>query len=1726
MAIALRNGLSIDLEVSPKSRRIQQLAAVPMHSESVFNHRVRDDNDLLRALRKLDAFATGASFLIGHNILKHDRPFLEAANPGMALLRLPAIDTLMLSPLAFPRNPYHRLVKHYKDGALRRSNRNDPELDSRIALRLLEDECESFRQTDPALILAWHGLAPTDNASRGFDMLFSRIRGQGRPAGTLTRQICLKLLLRYGACEQQAQQAVSKTDRHGWELAYALAWMSVAGENSVMPPWVRHEYPDAAQLVRGLRDTPCRQASCPWCRERHDARRELNRWMGFEHFRAKPRYDGRPMQQAIVESAMGGGHVLGILPTGTGKSLCYQVPALSRYYKTGALTVVISPLVALMADQVRGMEKKGIDSCAAFNGLQPMPERNEVLDRVRLGDVAILIISPEQLRNRSLRKTLEQREIGAWVLDEAHCLAKWGHAFRPDYRYVSRVIAKSQPIPPIMCLTATARLNVIEEIREHFQKLNLEMQLYNGGAERSNLGFEVVQSSPQSKHADLLALLQKESFDNDSSNSGGAIAYCYSRKRTEEFAEFLVEEKMKADYYHAGMGPERKKDVQQRFIEGNLQIIVATNAFGMGIDKPDVRLVIHVDMPGSLENYVQEAGRAGRDGEQAQCILLFTKEDAEAQFQLAALSRLSRLEIDAVLRSLRRLDKKEKKHHSDGIEVTAGEILLQEDNSAFRRDSATDDTRVRTAVSWLEEAKLLRREENQVNIFPSSLRVSSVKEAKKNISRHIESPAYRKQLLKLASAILDADDSDGISTDQLMGVTSLDSDGVRKALYDLERVGVSSNDSAITAYIHKGVKNSSQNRFDKAAMMECALIGLMREHAPEQEAGESYQMHLRSVSQQLKDEGHAGALPERLRLMLRSLAADGRGSDGKGGSLRLRPLDRESVEITLRRSWDKLARTAELRRDAAKCLLLHWLSRLPENSRGVDLLAETTVGKLYAATNSDLLLKQTKDPQKLTDRALLWLHELEIIRLHKGLIVFRPAMTIYLDRKNVGRRFEKPDFQPLSMHYNAQTNAIHIMAEYGRRGLDNMRDALRLTHDYFTLLGREFLHKWLPGKEKEIDRQTSPESWRAIVEPMNTRQRKIVADNRERTNVLVLAGPGSGKTRVIVHRIAYLVRVRREPPAGIVALTYNRHAAVEIRRRLDALIGDDSKYLTVMTCHALAMRLCGASFAERNIDTDADFDKILYEAAELLQGKDLRMEEAHERRERLLSGFRWICVDEYQDVDEPQYQLISALAGRTLQDTESRLNLLAVGDDDQNIYGFRGASTKYIRRFADDYKAKTEYLVENYRSTRHVIHAANRIIGYAAERQKQNHPITINRERAKTPAGGDWERLDPVARGCVQVLTVNHNSIHQAVSGMDELQRLKGLSSRWSWSKVAVIARKWEDLDPVRGYCALNEIPVQSAADLKKSVPVWKLRETQTLVRHLRDGRESMIRPTAVRQWIKKRGMDLLEASQRDRLQGAELRAWWRRGGGSWWRLLWQAITEYIKECGPKPLPPEQLLDWLAEWAREARRRQSGLLLLTAHRAKGLEFDHVVVFDGGWEHRDEDPESSRRLYYVAMTRARKNLVLCRFNDRHPFANDADLGDEPCFHKRNAPPLPVEIAPELHWRYEALSLQDVYIDYAGRFAKEDGIHKPIAALNPGDPLQLQSASDGWALCNQAGVQIGKLAKSFIPTEYGRCIKAHVTAILSRSKRAQSSEYAETAQCDHWEVVLPELVFEPD
>ena len=548
------------------------------------------------------------------------------------------------------------------------------------------------------------------------------------------------------------------------------------------------------------------------------------------------------------------------------------------------------------------------------------------------------------------------------------------------------------------------------------------------------------------------------------------------------------------------------------------------------------------------------------------------------------------------------------------------------------------------------------------------------------------------------------------------------------------------------------------------------------------------------------------------------------------------------------------------------------------------------------------------------------------------------------------------------------------------------------------------------------------------------------------------------------------------------------------------MIGDDARGVTVLTCHALAMRLGGASFTGRAESPDEEmFREVMRRAIELLRGKGLPPEEADEQRERLLAGFRWILVDEYQDIGPDQYDLISALAGRTLGDDAGKLTVFAVGDDDQNIYAFNGASVEFIRRFEADYGPRPNYLTANYRSTGQIVAAANAVIEPARERMKAGHPIHIDRARTKDPSGGRWDNLDPVSRGRVQIVPAGRDPVSQARSVMAEFERLARLVPDWDWSRCAVIAREWEYLVAVRAYCEMRGIPSQMG---NEEIPnFWRLRETRAFV-------------------------DWLRAREPRIVDGAGLSGWMKsRPDDRWHDLLRQAIEEHALETGGGDMTVDHFIEWLAEWGRDIRRRQHGLLLLSGHRAKGLEFDHVAVLDGGWDRvgHDEDPDEARRLYYVAMTRARHTLMLARFDGPHRL-QEVLLDSPSVVHREQMELLPGSEA--LGYRYVRTDIKAVDLGFAGRHRSHNEVHRAIAALAPGDPLETRVADRGiWELLDQPGRVVGRLAKSFSPPAGMRCRSAEVMAVVGWSREGSDPQYRDSIKCDTWEVIVPEFVFEP-
>ena len=316
----------------------------------------------------------------------------------------------------------------------------------------------------------------------------------------------------------------------------------------------------------------------------------------------------RPQQREVIEHVRAGGDALVLMPTGGGKSLCYQLPAIL----SDGLTVVVSPLIALMHDQVSALQRAGASAQYLNSTLSPM-ETAQVERQVAGGEVRLLYVAPERVNTDRFRELLERRNPSLIAIDEAHCISEWGHEFRPDYRVLRRLTERFVDVPTVAC-TATATPQVQRDIIDQLDRPR--MQTFITSFMRDNLTLRIV---PKRKAVDRLAARIQQMPE------GAAIVYSQSRKSTEEKAERLRQHGIQAEYYHAGMTGDDRHRVQDRFLSGETPVICATIAFGMGIDKPDIRLVAHLDMPPSIESYYQETGRAGRDGQPSECLLFYTK---------------------------------------------------------------------------------------------------------------------------------------------------------------------------------------------------------------------------------------------------------------------------------------------------------------------------------------------------------------------------------------------------------------------------------------------------------------------------------------------------------------------------------------------------------------------------------------------------------------------------------------------------------------------------------------------------------------------------------------------------------------------------------------------------------------------------------------------------------------------------------------------------------------------------------------------------------------------------------------------------------------------------------------------------------------------------------------------------------------------------------------------
>ncbi len=403
-------------------------------------------------------------------------------------------------------------------------------------------------------------------------------------------------------------------------------------------------------------------------------RKTLHETFGISHL--------RPGQHEVIESVLQGNNTLAIMPTGAGKSLCYQLPAL----KLPGMTLVVSPLISLMKDQAGKLETAGVPA-AEVNSTLSTREEESVLESIRQADAEFIFATPERLSDPDFLATIRENRVSLFVIDEAHCISHWGHDFRPAYLHLGAVI-EALGNPTVLALTATATDKVIEDIGR--QLALPDMHVINTGIYRSNLHYRVVTATSEQEKLSLALALARES-------QGSGILYTATVKAVEEVHAALKEAGESVTFYHGQLSAKVRSQNQDAFMSGASRIMVATNAFGMGIDKPDIRFVIHYQIPANLEAYYQESGRAGRDGEDADCILLFHAKDKQVQQFFLARRYPGAEDLGAVYSALQSLS-------ADREAVSIAQLQEQLEQ--------VSDTRLQVALKLMKDGGLVEQDTN------------------------------------------------------------------------------------------------------------------------------------------------------------------------------------------------------------------------------------------------------------------------------------------------------------------------------------------------------------------------------------------------------------------------------------------------------------------------------------------------------------------------------------------------------------------------------------------------------------------------------------------------------------------------------------------------------------------------------------------------------------------------------------------------------------------------------------------------------------------------------------------------------------------------------------------------------------------------------------------------------------------------------------------------------
>ena len=1286
------------------------------------------------------------------------------------------------------------------------------------------------------------------------------------------------------------------------ELAYTVALIEalVDSDFSIFPHWLTHKFPKVCSILNHLRGANCK--SCEYCRVRMDTLIQLKKWFGYDGFRL---YDGLDLQKQVAQHALDKQSLLAVFPTGGGKSITFQLPALMQWQNQMGLTVVISPLQSLQKDQVDNLEvKHQILQAARLDGSLDPIDRAKTIERVEDGSCGILYVSPESLRSRSLFRLLLKRNVVRFVIDEAHCLSSWGQDFRIDYLYISEFILNYQKAKddgqhiPVSCFTATAKTEVVSDIESYFKLgLGLQLKTFVSFASRDNLDFVAIP---------VQSVIDKDKHTREllTRHNCPTIVYVSRTHRATDLAKRLNDMGFRCVAYHGKMDRLNRIENQESFLKGECDIVVATKAFGMGVDKDNVGLVVHYDISSSLEDYLQEAGRAGRDPKlSAKCVAFYNDDDINKHFSFLSQTKLTQFEINQIWKAIKGLTKVH-------AQITASTLEIAREAGWNDEKESEIGTRVSVSIHALESVGYLKRGQNSPKVYATSLMCQNTAEVSKIVhnATNFDSDVQKQEAIRVASRLFktkskgkkDIDD-DNARVDFIADREQLTTEKTIKAMQKLKECGVLANDNDLFSYLKSDNGATSKQRLNLYANIEKFLIKVFERY--QYRHNKDFEINLKEINTELSKEFEKDNVNniKNINKMLNYLNI-------KKILKRTKQPNPDVFNVQLYLSHEQMLTNLHKRYEVAKFCLQLLYSRLPQKiEEQEDLKVEFSVLSLRDNFNHhhQMMAKQV-DSTEIED-ALYYLKSIGCLDVDGGFFVVYSRMTINKLANN-RLQYNRENYKNLERFYEGKKEQIHVVAEYLKKLMVDKLKALNFSHDYFVLNGDMFRRKYFVGRLNELKRNMTQSRYDDIFRSLSPVQRQIVDDTASRF-ISVVAGPGSGKTMLLVHKLASVYMQEDVKHEQILMLTFSRAAANEFKTRLIRLIGNAALFVRIKTFHSYCFDLLGkiGSLDKTDSIIQAAIDKIDQDQVDNFKLTNAIM-----------------VIDEAQDISAKEYQLIQRLMSHN-----EGLRLIAVGDDDQNIYQFRGSSSQYLAKISQSEGGAKYELLQNYRSKCNLVEFANNFADKHLKDRLKTKPL-----EAMQKDKGNLKVTKHVKTDLTEILI--QDFLNDSGSGRSCIMVYTNEQA------LAILGTLWQ-----RGIKA-KLIESNDNFDL---IDLYELRcffDTVSL------GYRTVIDPEV---WD-----DTYAQLKRD-LQQSEILA----------EIL--VILDTFKSLNPKVMYKSEFRIFLTEskW-HDFLQFGDTVVVSTIHKTKGREFDNVYLGCDYNTHTNRQDEFVRTLY-VAITRAKQNLSI-------------------------------------------------------------------------------------------------------------------------------------------------------